>query len=366
MQTEHRIARLRNLLEESQIDALIVTNLLNIRYLTGFSGSAASLVILSGASSEANYGLLCTDGRYSEQAQKQLDQATTKVALCIGNPNLQLQESAKLISNYRKIGIEKASTTLAVMEKWEAVLRKSPLPVTNQVESLRRFKDPDELELVRQAAQIADSALHESLPRLKDHPSEIEFAAELEYQMRSKGADGIAFETIVASGSNSAMPHARPTRKIIQERDSVVIDYGAVVGGYHSDCTRTYFVGDNATQQFKSIYDAVASAQQLGALSVAENIPAAQIDQVCRDSLSQAGLSQYFTHGTGHGVGLEIHEAPWISPGEQTPLELGDVITVEPGVYLRGDLGVRIEDTIALTAQGPVTLTNVLKDPIIG
>lgn len=365
MKTRHRIESLSELLRRSKVEALIITNLLNIRYLTGFSGSAGTLTLATNENDSEYRGMLFTDGRYNEQAIHQLEDADAQIELFIGNPDEQMEKAALCLANNSTIFIEAESTSMALFETWNRQLHTTPTPSPIRVESLRRFKDEEEINLIRRAARIADESLSQIVPRLLDHPTELEFAAELEFKMRMLGADGPSFETIVASGPNSSMPHARPTNRKISEGDSVVIDFGALVDGYHSDCSRTYFIGEIPSKNHSLVYEAVKDSQKKGVEAIREGIQARDIDVACRESLEKADLAQHFTHGTGHGVGLEIHELPWISKGNTSALNFGDVLTVEPGVYLEGQFGVRIEDTIALTRKGPEPLTLLSKSPIV-
>ncbi len=365
MKTDHRITELRKLLDESNIDVLIITNLLNIRYLTGFTGSAATLLIGSPSFSKNDYGLLCTDSRYSEQSQVQIAESNAQVEISIGNLATQREKSKLFAKGALEIGIEADSTTIASFNAWTQAMERTIAPSKVKVESLRQFKDEEEIDAIRRASHIADEALADVLPKLKGEPTEIQFAAELEFRMRMLGAEGPSFETIVASGPHSAMPHARPTDRKITEGDPVVIDFGAVWEGYHSDCTRTYFLGDTLSREFQLIYRAVEAAQQAGVAKAVLGTGASAIDSACRDTLAAVNLEEFFTHSTGHGVGLEVHELPWIHKDSQSILAVGDILTVEPGVYLAGQMGVRIEDTIAITKTGSECLTEIPKSPII-
>jgi Xaa-Pro aminopeptidase len=365
MKTDHRITELRKLLDESNIDVLIITNLLNIRYLTGFTGSAATLLIGSPSFSKNDYGLLCTDSRYSEQSHVQIAESNAQVEISIGNLATQREKSKLFAKGALEIGIEADSTTIASFNAWTQAMERTIAPSKVKVESLRQFKDEEEIDAIRRASHIADEALADVLPKLKGEPTEIQFAAELEFRMRMLGAEGPSFETIVASGPHSAMPHARPTDRKITEGDPVVIDFGAVWEGYHSDCTRTYFLGDTLSREFQLIYRAVEAAQQAGVGKAVLGTGASAIDSACRDTLAAVNLEEFFTHSTGHGVGLEVHELPWIHKDSQSILAVGDILTVEPGVYLAGQMGVRIEDTIAITKTGSECLTEIPKSPII-
>lgn len=365
MNTKFRLEKFQTMLEESGADAFIITNLLNIRYLTGFTGSAAILIVRSSRNSSNSIALLCSDGRYEEQAQKETSSCGGAIELFIGSAQQQLEKAAAFISPDLNAVLDPESTTLSEYEKWKALLKTPPAFAKFKVESLRRFKDVEEIGLIRKASRIADLALEQAIPRLLDRPTEFEFAAELDYNMRKLGAQSSSFETIVASGANSAMPHARPTGKKIIEGDAVVIDFGATVEGYHSDCTRTYFVGEPVNNEFHNLYTAVEESQYEGCAQSTIGKAISEVDQTCRKILESYGLLEHFTHGTGHGVGLEIHELPWISSNSTSKLASGDVITVEPGVYLPGKFGVRIEDTLAITEGGTEILTRIAKSSYI-
>lgn len=364
MNTAARIQTLSKLLNNSNRHSLIIQDLVNIRYLTGFSGSAALLVVRP-ARNQGALGLLCSDGRYREQAEKQLDQSQSNVELFIGSPSEQMSKAAEFASSEDSVAIEADTTSVAMFDRWAELLKSPPLRSTIKVQSLRRFKDDAEVRVISKACGIADEALSNTLAKLADEPTEMEFAAELEFKMKMLGADGPSFETIVASGPNSAMPHARPTQRRIRESDVVVVDFGAMVDGYHSDCTRSYWIGDSPSERYLEIYHAVEQAQIKGILQTRLGEPVSEIDAACRNSLALSSLDQYFTHSTGHGVGLEVHELPWVSSASDSgKLSLGDVVTVEPGVYLPEEFGVRIEDTLAVGSGDTTILTNSAKSPL--
>ncbi len=367
MNTNHRIIELRRRLDEAGIDVLIITNLLNVRYLTGFSGSAGSLIISSASYTSDSPGILFTDSRYMEQSEQQVNESGSGalVEIVIGNLSRQYEMARLFAAKSSKTAIEGDSTSLTSFYAWTSALEKTIAVSEVKVETQRQCKDDSEIDAIRRACQIADQALEKVLPRLKDEPTEIEFAAELEFHMRMLGAQGPSFDTIVASGPHSAMPHARPTDKRIIEGDPVVVDFGAIWDGYHSDCTRTYFLGSTPSRQFKRVYEAVEASQLAGSATALVGTAASKVDNACRDSLHQAGLDEFFTHSTGHGVGLEVHELPWIHKDNKSALSVGDVMTVEPGVYLPGEMGVRIEDTIAISQSGSERLTNIAKSPLI-
>lgn len=365
MNHSFRISALRSMLDGSSGDILIISNLTNIRYLTGFTGSAGTLIIGSNRHKASIPALLLTDGRYQEQSEHETKECEQFLDILIGSPELQIESASKFIGSDARAMIDPSTTTVAQLNKWTESLGTPPLESEVQVETLRRIKDKDEIELIRAASHIADRALEITIPHLLHSPTEVEFAAELDYNMRKLGAEGPSFETIVASGTNSAMPHARPTLKTIREGEAVVIDFGATVEGYHSDCTRTYFLGSQANPEFEEAYQAVAQAQHLGCQAATKGGEISQIDKTCREVLDSYGMLKLFTHGTGHGVGLEIHELPWVSAGNSAPLQEGDIITVEPGVYLEGKFGIRIEDTLAINQDSVEQLTQIGKSPYL-
>ncbi len=335
--------------------ALLVTNLTNIRYLTGFTGSAALLLV-------SDAGLVfVTDGRYGQQADTQLGAAGVTARIEVDNLKQKdivaaaTARSAAAGSGSRPMpsrGPPSAPTTRQWFPGTELV------PTTGLVGGLRIVKDDGEIDRLRSAAEIADAALAEVRGRLGERPTEIEFGLELDTAMRRRGADDVSFETIVASGPNGALPHHRPGRRTIVEGDLVVIDFGALVDGYHSDMTRTVAVGAiTPTQQ--RMYDVVLESQAAGVAAVANGTPAKAVDAACRAVIDEAGWGDAFLHGTGHGVGLDIHEDPRVGQTSTATLVDRNVVTVEPGVYLPEHGGVRIEDTVVVTTDGcrPITLT---------
>jgi Xaa-Pro aminopeptidase len=225
-------------------------------------------------------------------------------------------------------------------------------------------KDDGEVARVRAACAIADDALAATLPMLQDQPSERDFALRLEFAMRERGASGVSFDAIVASGPNGAKPHARPSDRKIVPNELVVIDFGCIVEGYCSDMTRTVSVGDPGPDA-RHLWDTVLLSQQAGRAAVAVGVECSAVDKACRDIIDDAGWGEAFVHGTGHGVGLEIHEDPRVAATSSGTLAPGHVVTVEPGVYLPGVGGVRIEDTVVVTADGPIALTEFPKDLVL-
>ena len=343
-------------------DALVITNLANGRWLTGFSGSAMIVVLAP------DDLLVITDGRYATQAPGELEAAGVDGRVVIANRGDDQQEAAvEAVAGLRRIGLEADHVSWSRHRRFagdwfpEAEL----VPTTGLVEGLRRCKTPEEVARMAAAAAAADGALAEVLPLLVERPTEGEVAAELDYRMRCRGASGSAFDTIVAAGSNSARPHARPGPHRIEPGELVVIDFGAIVDGYRSDMTRTVCVGE-PNPPGRRIYEVVQEAQQAGTEAVVAGVSCADVDAVCRDVIAAAGWGEAFLHSTGHGVGLDIHEAPTLSTRSSDVLAAGEVVTVEPGVYLAGQGGVRIEDTVVVTDDGCRPLTRSPKTLVVG
>ncbi len=354
-----RLDRLRAGLDGAGADALLVTELANIRYLTGFTGSAALLLVTPGAA------LLCTDGRYRTQAAEQLDRAGVDdgVDLSIGGAEAQREALAGAAPGAGRIGLEADHVSWAGQRRWADLLAPAePVPTSGLVEALRLVKDPAELARMERAAAIADEALAELLGLLGPGRTEDELARTLDAAMRRLGAEDRAFETIVASGPNAAKPHARPGPRVLCDGDPVVIDFGATFEGYRSDMTRTFCVGGAPTGELARVFAVVAEAQAAGVAALGPGVGAAAVDRVCRDLIAAAGWAEAFEHGTGHGVGLDIHEAPAVAATSTAILAPGIVVTVEPGVYLAGIGGVRIEDTLVVTDVGSRPLTRFPKD----
>lgn len=377
MDAQARLPRLRKAMfddacqtsEEEQCDAFIVTNLTNIRWLSGFSGSAGMLVV-----SESDC-VLITDGRYAVQAPEETAEADTDVQIAHkGGEQNELLKKAVLKSSGRA-----ASRTFRVALEAEHIswARQQALaeefsdllPLKGVIEKLRRNKDPGEIARIEAAAEIADASLEELLPQLSESVrnkgmTEQEFAAAHDHQMRLLGASEQAFETIVAAGGNGARPHARPGSRAIQPGELVVIDSGAVVDGYRSDMTRTISVGE-PSETAQRMWQVVQESQQAGVDAVKAGATTGEIDKICRDIIKSAGWGEAFMHSTGHGVGLDIHEIPGVSANTEEVLSEGEVITVEPGIYLPEHGGVRIEDTVVVAAAGCRPLTKTPKVLVI-
>ncbi len=355
LRTAERAGRLRPLVAAEACDAVVVTDPVDIRYLTGFTGSSGVVVVDDAVT-------LVTDGRYEEQSALQLTAAGVDADVLITRtPATAL---AARLAGAGRVALQAEHVTWQRQREWAAALDAEVVATVGLVGALRAVKEPGEVARLRRAAAIADDALAATRGLLADRPTERRFARALEAAMLERGAEAPSFETIVASGPNSARPHARPSDRVVGssgEPELVVVDFGATVDGYHSDMTRTLVVGDPTDDQAAWIA-AVATAQRAGIAAVADGVPAAGIDDTCRCSLDAAGLGDAFVHGTGHGIGLVIHESPWLTTESTDALEAGNCVTVEPGVYLPGRGGVRIEDSVVVTADGCDLLTGAPYD----
>ena len=359
MDVADRSGRLRARLDGAGCDAVLVTNLTNIRYLTGFTGSSALLLVT------ADDLLFVTDGRYRDQATRQLAEARVPARVEIGRTSEEQRDHlAKVVGGLSRLGLEAENVTWAQERRFATKWFEGTEMVATDglVEDLRRVKDAGEVARIKAACAMADAALAAVRHRLGEGATEAEVALELEWQMRRLGADGPSFDTIVASGPNGAMPHHRAGERRITDGDLVVIDFGALFDGYHSDMTRTVMVGQ-PTETQRRMLDAVHASQAAGVAAVRSGVEARDVDEACRAVLRDAGWEDAFVHGTGHGVGLDIHESPRVSPTAPGSLCDGHVVTVEPGVYLPEHGGVRIEDTVVVTANGCRTLTLAPKHP---
>jgi Xaa-Pro aminopeptidase len=360
MDVAGRAGRLRAAFADAGIDGLLVTHLPNVRYLTGFTGSSAMLLVTD------DVLVFTTDGRYRTQSGEQLAAAGVDARLEIGATVAQQRSAiADALAPGARVGLEAQSVTWAQQRDFAAVLDAHELvPTSGIVEALRRVKEPAEVARIHAACAIADDALGALLPRLAERPTERDFALELEVEMRRRGASGNSFDPIVASGPNGAKPHARPSERRVEAGELVVIDFGCVVDGYCSDMTRTVSVGDPGPEA-RRVWDVVRDSQWAGREAVRAGADCAAVDRACREVIDAAGWGDSFVHGTGHGVGLEIHEAPRVAASARDTLETGSVVTVEPGVYLPGVGGVRIEDTVVVTPDGSDPLTAFPKDLIL-
>lgn len=343
-------------------DRVLLTVPEDIRWLCGFTGSNGWLLV--GPSS----ALLVTDGRYTDQARQEAQAHGVDIDILEMEPGLGLADLvARAIPRTNgtplgRVHFQSGSLDVQRFRTLEGILGSALTPATAELTRVRRKKDAGEIELIERAARIADGVLAEAAAMLGQRPSERDVRDELEYRMRRSGADGPSYDTIVASGPlNSAKPHHRPGSTVIEEGHSVVIDVGALVDGYHSDMTRTYLVGE-VDPELSRLYEVVREAQTRGLAAVAPGTPCREVDRMCSAVFEEAGVADLFVHGTGHGVGLAIHEEPFIGRASSAVLEVGDVVTVEPGLYRRGLGGVRIEDLVVVTESAHRCLTSLPKD----
>jgi Xaa-Pro aminopeptidase len=355
--TRRRREALRELLPAAGVDALLVTDLVNVRYLTGFTGSNAALLVHVDGDTASR---LCTDGRYRAQVAAEVPDLETVIDRAC---------ASTLVGRTRELGIEGLGfesdhVTVDVHadlaeESQSAALVRAP----GLVQQLRTVKDDDEVAALRAACAIADTALRELIDGggLAPGRTEAEVALDLEFGMRTHGAEAAAFAMIVAAGPHSAVPHHSPTTTPLRTGDLVKLDFGALVDGYHSDMTRTVVLGRAAEWQ-RELYALVAAAQAAGRAALVPGTDVADVDAAARGVVAEAGRAEQFVHPLGHGVGLQIHEAPLLAGTSSASLVTGMVVTVEPGVYLDGRGGVRIEDTLVVRDGEPELLTHFPKD----
>ncbi|MCV7408662.1 X-Pro dipeptidase [Mycobacterium florentinum] len=349
MTHSQRRDNLKSRIGASGLDAMLVTDLINVRYLSGFSGSNGALLVFA----DDREAILATDGRYRTQAAAQAPDLEVAIERAVGR-YLAGQAGDAGVS---KLGFESNVVTVDGFDVLEAELgehggKTELVRAAGTVEALREIKDAGEVALLRLACEAADAALKDLVARggLRPGRTEREVSRELEGLMLDHGADAISFETIVAAGPNSAIPHHRPTDAVLADGDFVKIDFGALVGGYHSDMTRTFVLGKAADWQLE-IYQLVAESQRAGREALRPGADLREVDGAARRVIADAGYGEQFSHGLGHGVGLQIHEAPGIGATSCGTLLAGSVVTVEPGVYLPGRGGVRIEDTLVVAGE---------------
>ncbi len=337
------------MLNQDKMDFFLIFNNINLTYFTSFSGATALLIPKQGEST------LYVSGVNYEQAKAEISGLTVK--LLNRSENLMEKMTKQMASDIpSKLAVDSLS-----IESWRALAKavggEEKLELgANLIRKLRSVKDQDEVKLIREACNLAEIGMQVAFETVKPGVTERRVAAEVEYAMRKKGADGTSFDTIIASGISSAFPHGSCTNRTIHPGDLVVVDLGATYRSYRSDMTRTFTAGKSTEKQMK-IYETVKAAQQKAFKAMSPNIPAAQVDAAARRVIEMAGFGEFFVHNLGHGVGLEIHEAPILSPDSKDTLAAGNVVTDEPGIYLPGCGGVRIEDTVLVTSNGAERLT---------
>jgi Xaa-Pro aminopeptidase len=349
-----RLARLRESLAASHLDALLVSALPNVRYLTGFSGSNALVLVT------ASEALLLTDFRYSAQVKLEV---APEVRVIIEQNSLwvRLWTELRALPMVEVLAFETAHVTHQDAARFVADGAEGAAwkwrPALNLVEILREAKDAGELRQVKHAVQIAEHALTRTLPQVHVGMTELAVAGILEHEMRNAGSEGFAFETIVAAGARAALPHARASAAEIAAGDLLLIDFGALHGGYCSDITRTFVVGRAPDARQLEIHTVVREANGSASAGVRAGMRGRDADALARDYIHRRGFGEAFGHSLGHGIGLEIHESPRLAKTAEAPLPPGAVVTIEPGIYIEGWGGVRIEDDVVLTSEGPEVLT---------
>lgn len=358
MDDRRRVKRVQTSLAPSGLDALLVTHLPNIRYFCGFTGSAAVLAITG------RRAILFTDGRYTQQAREEVQAASVRIekgksALASATGWLTRERGLK------RVGVEPAYLTIAERDIIAAALPKRARVVKAPpvIERMRMVKDAEEINLIRRACHLGVRLFSDLRKKIRPGMAESKLAGRLEFRARDLGAEEMAFSTIIASGSRSALPHGRASQAKLPRRGFVVCDFGVILTGYCSDMTRTLSLG-RPSESARRTYEAVREAQQAALDSVRPGATVGEVDLAARNLLRKNNLSKYFTHSTGHGLGLEIHEAPRVAAGQREVLQPGMVITVEPGIYLPGKFGIRIEDTVVVTKSGCEILTTCPKELI--
>jgi Xaa-Pro aminopeptidase len=338
-------------------EALLVTHPADVRYLTGFTGSNAALIV------KGSRVTMFTDGRYTTQAKQEVDGA--EIVIIADKPVAIAACEWAVSQEITRCGFDAAVTTVATIEALMLALPAKLrsrwfVPVKGIVAGLREVKDELEQDRMREAAALGCRLFEQVLEHIVPGATEMEVALALEYMARLEGAEGMSFDAIVAGGERSALPHGRATTAKIPRRGFVVLDFGVVLGGYCSDMTRTVHMGA-ARRGERETYEAVLEAQEAGVAAVRAGVKAVDVDAGARGVLEKAGLAEWFTHSTGHGVGIDIHEAPRLGKNQEQKLKAGMVVTIEPGVYMPGKFGIRIEDTVLVTDTGCEILTPATK-----
>ncbi|MCB0212334.1 MAG: aminopeptidase P family protein [Anaerolineae bacterium] len=355
-----RLEKLRELMAEHELDGFLVTQSDNRRYLSGFTGSSGVLIITTETQAVA------TDSRYYEQVKQQCpDWDLIEIGYDFTGNLLELLREREL--GGRRVGFEADDISAATLHAWERALKGRLVLVDTQglVETLRIIKEPDEIEKIKKAVALADEAYEHIAGWMKPGLTEVEIAWELETFMRTRGASALSFDSIVASGPNAAKPHAGASERVIQAGEPITMDFGCVVDGYCSDLTRTVCLGEPADERYLQVWQTVRQAQEAAEAGAKAGMTGEAIDKLARDIIKEAGYDKNFGHGLGHGVGLVVHEPPRFSftyPGE---VPAGSVMTVEPGIYIPGWGGVRIEDMIVVGDDGVEILTTASKVAVL-
>lgn len=350
-----KINKLRERLTEAGLDGFLITNGYNRRYMTNFTGTAGVALV------SLNDAVFITDFRYMEQASKQIEGYRI-----VQHHGTIIEEAAKEAASMgiKKLGFEQDYLTYGTFKAYEKEVNAELVPVSGMMEKLRLIKSQPEIKILKEAAELADAAFKHILDFIRPGVTELSVSNELEFFMRKNGAVSSSFDTIVASGYRGALPHGVASEKVIEKGELVTLDFGAYYKGYCSDITRTVAVG-TPSDELKNIYDTVLEAQLRGMKGIKPGITGREADALTRDYITEKGFGQYFGHSTGHGLGMEVHEGPALSVKSDTILEPGMVVTVEPGIYIAGLGGVRIEDDTVITETGNESLTYSTKELII-
>lgn len=351
-----RLQKLQKKLVEQQLDGLLITNLYNLRYIANFTGTTGIAVVTPDSA------YFITDARYTEQVKKQ----------CVGFTVIQnfgpiFNELTQIVNQEKiaRLGFEDSNLSVQQFRTIQSVVTCELVAASGIIETLREYKDKEEFATIAKACEIADSAFNYILDKIKPGMTEIQVANEMDFYMRSLGASGVSFDTIVASGVRSSLPHGVATQKVIEKGDFITLDFGCYYNGYVSDMTRTISLGQPRHKELLDIHAIVLGAQQAVNDQVALGMCGKDVDKIARDYITKHGYGDYFIHSTGHGIGLEVHEVPGINRLSETVLSVGHAITNEPGIYLEGIGGVRIEDDIFMTEEGPQIITKASRELII-
>ena len=351
-----RLTKLRQVLAEQRIDAFLISQPDNRRYLTGFTGSAGLLLIT------ATRAVLATDFRYYEQVGRE---APGWELARITDNFQKLLPDLLASAEVRRLGFESQHVTVDQLATWtQAASGVEWVPLKDTVESVRMFKDEAEIEAMRRSVALTDEALAHALKVIRPGMTELEVAWLIESYMRTHGASRVAFDLIVAAGPNGALPHARPGERVIQPGDPIVFDLGCVVDGYCSDLTRTVCLG-RPSDKYLAVFDIVLQAQRAAEAAIRPGLTGVQADAAARDLIAAAGYGDKFGHGLGHGVGLAVHEKPGAGRLSTDTLQAGMSLTVEPGIYLPGEFGVRIEDLVIIRDGGVEILSGAPKQAVL-
>lgn len=349
--------QVRSILSRYDADAVLVKNPYNMRYLSGYTGGCGYLYFSN------NKSLILTDSRYTLQAQEEAKDFSV-VEVSGGDGYYNAVNALLIEERIRRLAFEARELSYAEYMKWNEKLNmRNLVPLLDDFTKLRQVKKDWELERLKRAEQIGDRAFEKILSVIRPGMTELQIAAQLEFFMKEEGAEALSFATIVASGGNSAMPHAVPTQKKLEKGDFVTMDFGCIWQGYCSDMTRTIVIG-RADEKQKKLYQVVKDAQQLALDQLHAGMRGCEIDRLARDYITQHGYGKYFGHGLGHSVGLYIHEEPRLSPTCDQVIQAGMVETVEPGIYIKGFGGVRIEDMVCVTPEGHINFTHSDKNLI--